>query len=190
MRVLLLTAAHHARMHVKYVPVLRMCACTKLLWSALQFLVTLYSFWPFWNAVKLIQCHEWLHCYFDDAEFLSPCADEISVITDAPWWMRLGAYVWLKSINVSSTENVVVRESNSGTVRSDPLEKKGTGISTFWEMCRKNIQLCTNEASMPHARFYVTLKKDDESVGVDNCSALRGGNDKGRRQFCKGTYSE
>jgi hypothetical protein len=36
----------------------------------------------------------------------------------------------------------------------------------------------------------VTLKKDDGSVGVDNCSALRGGNDKGRRQFCKGTYSE
>jgi hypothetical protein len=36
----------------------------------------------------------------------------------------------------------------------------------------------------------VTLKKDDGSVGVDNCSALRGGNDKGRRQFCKGTYFE
>jgi hypothetical protein len=28
--------------------------------------------------------------------------------------------------------------------------------------------------------FYVTLKKDDESVGVDNCSTLGGGNDKGR----------
>jgi hypothetical protein len=80
--------------------------------------------------------------------------------------------------------------SNSGTIRSDPLEKKGTSISTFSEMCRKNIQLCTNEAGMPHARFYVTLKKDDESVGVDNCSTLRGGNDKGRRQFYKGTYSE
>jgi hypothetical protein len=38
--------------------------------------------------------------------------------------------------------------------------------------------------------FYVTLKKDDESVGVDDCTALGGGNDKGRRQFCKGTYSE
>jgi hypothetical protein len=37
---------------------------------------------------------------------------------------------------------------------------------------------------------YVTLKKDDRSVGVDNCSTLGGGDEKGRRQFYKGTYSE
>jgi hypothetical protein len=29
----------------------------------------------------------------------------------------------------------------------------------------------------------VTLKKDGGSVGVDNCSALGGGNDEGRRQI-------
>ena len=28
------------------------------------------------------------------------------------------------------------------------------------------------------------------SADVDDCSALRGRNDKGRRQFCKGIYSE
>jgi hypothetical protein len=27
----------------------------------------------------------------------------------------------------------------------------------------------------------VTLEKDDGSVGVDNCSTLKGGNDRGRR---------
>jgi hypothetical protein len=69
--------------------------------------------------------------------------------------------------------------------------RKKEPVSRPSERCAaKNIQLCTNEAGMPHARFYVTLKQDDESVGVDNCSALGGGNDKGRRQFCKGTYSE
>ena len=48
---------------------------------------------------------------------------------------------------------VVVKESKSGTLRSDPLERKGTSISIFWETCgEQNIQLCTNEVGMPHAR--------------------------------------
>jgi hypothetical protein len=32
---------------------------------------------------------------------------------------------------------------------------------------------------------YNSEKKDDGSVGVDNCNALRGRCDKGRRKFCK-----
>ena len=47
-----------------------------------NFLAILYSFDPFCCAVELTLCHEWLFFCVDDAEFLSPCADEISVITD------------------------------------------------------------------------------------------------------------
>ena len=36
---------------------------------------------PFSSVVALILCHELLQSCFDDVEFLSPRADEISVIT-------------------------------------------------------------------------------------------------------------
>jgi hypothetical protein len=54
--------------------------------------------------------------------------------------------------NFSDNSNVVVREINSGTVQSDPLEKKGTGRTQPSESCAKNRKLCTNEVDMPHAR--------------------------------------
>jgi hypothetical protein len=53
-----LTVAHRAHMRAFYVPVPRMCARAQCLQSALQFFTTLYSFFPFLNAVRLIQGHE------------------------------------------------------------------------------------------------------------------------------------
>jgi hypothetical protein len=53
-----LTVVHRVHMGAFYVPVPRMCARDQCLQSALQFFTTLYSFFPFLNAVKLIQSHE------------------------------------------------------------------------------------------------------------------------------------
>ena len=69
----------------------RICApSTKILHAraflvgAMRFLIFypfLYSFGPFAVLWSLSLCHEWLFFCVDDAEFLSPCADKISVIT-------------------------------------------------------------------------------------------------------------
>ena len=69
------------------------------------------------------------------------------------------------------------------------MEKKGTCKSDLPQGVQQYTSVYKRGGHAPCA-CYVTLKKDDGNVGVDNCSVLRGGNDKGRRQFCKGTYSE
>jgi hypothetical protein len=68
-------------------------------------------------------------------------------------------------------------------------KKELVGPDLLRDMKKKYTTMYKRGGNAP-CSFYVTLKKDDGSVGVDNCSALGGSNDKGRRQFCRGTYSE
>jgi len=72
--------------------IMRACACFHWARCAFQFFSQLCI------VLALFMCCGVNPCAMNDCfsvltmrSSLSPCADEISVITDAPWWMRLGA---------------------------------------------------------------------------------------------------
>jgi hypothetical protein len=58
----------------------------------------------------------------------------------------------LKYINVYFTESAIVMKSEERNYKRNPLEGEGKMWDPKLSLVRKNKNLCTNKASMPHAR--------------------------------------